>query len=161
MAAQRQDYILRQIELLRQFVARLARERRDGTLDEALSLAFHLQEKLFPLPVAEFLRLDADGQVAALSRNESPVHARANCATYAALLKETAALYSLAGRAELARGARQLALHVALTTALGTEPGRERQDLERLARELARDLDGTELPPPLQEMLERLDLPTG
>src|SRR5689334_10930334 len=64
MSGQRQDYILRQIDLLRQFVKRVVHKRPDPELDEALLLAMHLQEKLFPLPPAEFLRLDLAAQIA-------------------------------------------------------------------------------------------------
>ena len=58
MANQRSDYILQQIDLLRQFVKRVVGKRPDPELDEALLLAMHLQEKLFPVPPAQFLRLE-------------------------------------------------------------------------------------------------------
>lgn len=118
MASQRQDYILRQIDLLRQFVARLAGKRPDLELEEALLLSFHLQEKLFPLPPAEFLRLALPDQIAALRRSESPADARDKCLAYASLLAETAVLYDYKGRDELAAGARQMALYAALDLAL-------------------------------------------
>jgi hypothetical protein len=118
MAGQRQDYILRQIELLRQFVARLTSSGGNRELEEALLLSFHLQEKLFPLPPAEFLRLELADQVEALRMHETPAAGRDNCLTYARLLAETAALYDLKGRADLADGARQMALYAALCVAL-------------------------------------------
>jgi hypothetical protein len=118
MAGQRQDYILRQIELLRQFVARLTASGGKRELEEALLLAFHLQEKLFPLPPAEFLRLELSAQVEALRARESPAAGRENCLAYARLLAETAALYDLKGRNDLADGARQMALYAALCVAL-------------------------------------------
>jgi len=118
MASQRQDYILRQIDLLRQFVARLAGKRPDLELEEALLLSFHLQEKLFPLPPAQFLRLALPDQISALRRSESAADARDKCLAYAALLAETAALYDYKGRDDLAAGARQMALYAALSLAL-------------------------------------------
>ena len=118
MASQRQDYILRQIDLLRQFVARLAGQRPDLELEEALLLSFHLQEKLFPLPPAEFLRLALPDQIIALRRSESAAEARDKCLAYASLLAETAVLYDYKGRDDLAAGARQMALYAALELAL-------------------------------------------
>lgn len=118
MSGQRQDYILRQIELLRQFVARLTTSGGNRELEEALLLSFHLQEKLFPLPPAQFLRLELAAQVEALRAHESPAAGRDNCLTYARLLAETAALYDLKGRNDLADGARQMALYAALCVAL-------------------------------------------
>lgn len=118
MPGQRQDYILRQIELLRQFVARLTSSGGNRELEEALLLSFHLQEKLFPLPPAQFLQLELAAQVEALRAHETPAAGRANCLTYARLLAETAGLYDLNGRNDLAGGARQMALYAALCVAL-------------------------------------------
>ena len=117
MSIQRQDYILRQIALLRQFVARLAHKRPDHELDEALLLSFHLQERLLPLPPAEFRRLELPDQIDALRRNEPPDVAREKCLAYASLLAETAALYEYKEQEDLADGARQMALYAALCAA--------------------------------------------
>lgn len=153
MPGLRQDYILRQIELLRQFVARLCSDRDERSLDEALNLSLHLQARLFPLPVADFLQLDADAQHAALVANESPGTAREKCLAYAALLRETATLYDLRGRDDLARGARQLALHVALLTALAPPSGANDGELHRLTQDLTGELDPEDLPPPLGDLV--------
>jgi hypothetical protein len=118
MAGIRQDYILRQLDLLRQFIARLASRRSERELEEALLLSFHLQEKLFPLPPTEFLRLDLPDQIAALCRNETPKVAHEKCVAYATLLAETAALYDYKARGDLADGARQMALYAVLHAAL-------------------------------------------
>ncbi len=119
MSGLRQDYLLRQIELLRQFTARLAGRRPDRELEEALLLAFHLQERLLPLPPHEFLQLDLPGQLAALRRDETPREGNAKCRALAELLAETATLYGYKGHGELAGGARQLALYAALSAAVG------------------------------------------
>lgn len=153
MAGQRQDYILAQIELLRQFIARLARSRDRIGLEEALQLAFNLQEKLFPLPPAEFLQLEAAAQVAALQAGESPADGRAKCLTYAQLLQGTATLYDYRGRADLAAGARQLALHVGLSLALD---GAERNAAaDALVDHLIPLVDPDQLHPPVRELLDR------
>ncbi len=151
MAGQRQDYILREIELLRQFVARLARDRNPAGLDEALRLSFSLQEKLFPLPAAEFLVLPVDEQIAALRAGESSAGGQEKCLTYARLLRETASLYEYRGRADLAAGARQLALQVALSAAL-------EESAVAAAATLVRDLlplvDPGQLHPPVRGRLD-------
>lgn len=137
MAEQRRDYLLQQTELLRQFVARIVRDRDPARIDEALQLALSLQEKLFPVPAAEFLALDADEQVNRLLANETPAAGREKCETYAALLAEAAYLYELRGRTDLATGARQLALHVTLLAAASPPDEATRQLVLRLTNDLA------------------------
>ncbi len=150
MAGQRQDYILRQIELLRQFVARLTTGKGDRELEEALLLSFHLQEKLLPMPPGDFLRLELAEQIEALRRNESPAAAHEKILTYAGLLAETAALYELKHRDDLAAGARQMGLYAALC-ATAEQPGDPgaRALVERLSATLTPD----ELHAPVAELL--------
>jgi hypothetical protein len=151
MPGQRQDYILTQIELLRRFVARLANKREQAGLDEALQLAFHLQEKLFPVPPTEFLRLEVAEQISALCAGESKTAGHEKCLTYAELLKETAQLYQFRGRDDLAAGARQLALHVALAVALDNPATPEPS--HALVDELSRLVEPGTLHPPVMELL--------
>lgn len=153
MAEQRRDYLLQQIELLRQFAARLVRDRNPAGIDEALQLALSLQEKLFPLPAAEFLVLDADEQVNRLLANETPTAGREKCETYAALLRETAFLYELRGRDDLATGARQLALHIVLLTATEPPDAATRQ----LVLKLTNDLAGEPLHAPVAALLAEFE----
>lgn len=151
MSIQRQDYILRQIDLLRQFVARLTDRRTDREIEEALLLSFHLQEKLLPLPPGEFLQLDLGMQMEALRLNESPVAAREKILAYAMLLSETAGLYAVKGRLDLADGARQMALYAALNVALES-PGAPAAAGE-LIDALAARLDPADLHAPVAELL--------
>lgn len=151
MPGQRKDYILDQIELLRQFVARLAHDRNRVGLEEALQLSFNLQERLFPLPAPRFLGLPVAGQIAALQAGETPATGRDKCLTYARLLQHTASLYEFRGRADLATGARQLALHVALSLAVA--PDRD-QAAAALVTDLLPRLDPAELHPPVRELLD-------
>ena len=151
MSIQRQDYILRQIDLLRQFVARLTDRRTDREIEEALLLSFHLQEKLLPLPPGEFLQLDLAMQMEALRLNESPAAAREKILAYAMLLSETAGVYAVKGRIELAEGARQMALYAALNVALESPvPSPIADDL---IDTLATQLDPAELHAPVAELL--------
>lgn len=150
MSIQRQDYLIRQIALLRQFVARLVNRRSDRELEEALLLSFHLQEKLLPLPPAEFLALDLDAQITALRRNEPPATGREKCLAYAELLAETAELYDLKGRDDLAAGARQMALYASLVIA--TE-SRDDATARALIDRLTAQLDLSTLHAPVAELL--------
>jgi len=151
MPGLRQDYILTQIELLRRFVARLANKREEAGLEEALQLAFNLQEKLFPVPPAEFLRLDVGRQVESLMAGETKKDGEEKCLTYAQLLKETATLYHYRGRDDLAAGARQLALHVALSVAIAEPVSDEK--FKTLIDELDKVVDHENLHPPVRELL--------
>jgi hypothetical protein len=152
MAAVRQDYILRQIDLLRQFVARLAGARDGATLEQALQLALNLQEKLFAMPAVEFLRKPVDEQVANLMAGESKAAGHTRCLTYAELLQHTASLYSYRGREDLAAGALQLALQVTLHVALD-EPA-DPDAVRSLVTDLLAAVDPQELHAPTREMLD-------
>lgn len=153
MAEQRRDFLLQQIELLRQFAARLVRDRNPAGIDEALRLALSLQERLFPIPASEFLVLEADEQVSRLLANETPATGREKCETYAALLREAAFLYELRGRDDLAAGARQLALHVVLLAA--AEPPDE--TTRHLVLKLTNDLAGEPLHSPVAALLAEFE----
>lgn len=150
MPGARQDYVLRQIELLRQFVARLTAAGGDREIEEALLLSFHLQEKLFPRPPAEFLRLELAAQIDALRANESPAAGRDKCLAYAGLLAETASVYELKGRGDLADGARQMALYAALCVA--RDGGRDRAADDLIAA-LVPQLDPASLHVPVAGLL--------
>ena len=155
MASQREDYIIGQIQLLRQFVARLLRRREEAGMHEAIQLALYLQEKLFGRPAAEFLRLEVSEQIAALKLGESKEAGHAKCLAYATLLKETATLYQIRNQDDLASGARQLALHVALSVAVDQPAGDTSVNV--LLAELTAALGNTELHPPVRELQEKID----
>lgn len=152
MPGAREDYLLRQLDLLRQFVARLVRDHRPAEVEQALLQAFALQERLMPRPAPEFLRLDADGQFADLVRGQPPDAGAERCLTYAELLVHTATLYDLRGRDDLATGARQLALHLAALAAVVLGDGAARAT----ARQLRALVPDDALHPPVRELLARL-----
>src|ERR1035437_374403 len=104
MSSQRDDYILGQIQLLGEFVARLLRRRDQAGLQETIQLALHLQESLFTMPAVEFLRLEVSEQIALLKKGESKESGHNKCLAYATLLKETGTLYELSGKIDLATG---------------------------------------------------------
>jgi hypothetical protein len=155
MPGQRQDYILQQIELLRQFVARLIRTKESTGLNDMLQLSFSLQEKLFARPPAEFLQLEVNEQISALMAGESRPAGQEKCLTYARLLADTATLYQFRGRDDLAFGARQLALHVALLVIL--DEAEDSTAARTLVNELKDLLTGSNLHPPVRELLGRFE----
>ena len=155
MTGRRRDYILNEIELLGQYIARLTHKRDETGLHDAIHLAQHLQEKLFAMPAADFLRLEARRQVAALMAGESTDAGRRKCLTYATLLRDNATLYHLQGRDNLAKGARQLALHVVLCAVLDAEA--PDPAAEALVQELRADFRPEDLHPPVQELLARYE----
>lgn len=153
MPAQEDDYILRQIEILGRIIARLLGRRDPGEEEYALLQVFDLQEKLFGMPAVTFLQLSPSEQVAALARGQSEEIGRERCRSYATLLKDTADLYQLRNQSDLAFGARQLALYVALMAANGAsdDPAAE------LVRVLRAQLAGMSLSLPIEGLLREFD----
>ena len=151
MAGQRQDYLVREIGRLRVMITGLLNPpRTPAKIEEALLLTLDLQTKLFPIPAEQFLALDAAAQFERLGQNLSDEDAAEECATYAELLFHTATLYDFSDRHDLATGARQLSLHIALLThdAYGNE------DAHNLVTILATAIDRDELAAPVRELLE-------
>lgn len=105
MPVRREDYILRLIEELREFVARLINLRDANRLDEALMAAVAAQEKLFARPAAEFMGLALDDQLSLLRAGEAADTARQKCLAYASILEEAGRVYEARGRGDLAAGA--------------------------------------------------------
>lgn len=158
MAAQQQDYILRHIQTISRLIARLrlkgklVSEEDRADVNEALLLALHLQEKNFGIPAVEFLALSADEQFTTLVRGESKPAGHERCLTYATLLRDTAELYAYRNSSELAVGARQLALYVALRVALDQPASTEAT--HALVESLRLVLGDAELYPPTQDLLK-------
>ena len=161
MPSQRQDYILREIELIGRVAARLRRKRTgldekdEADLNEALLLAMHVLEKTFGMPATDFLRLSADEQIACLRKGTDQAGGNERCLTYASLLREMAELYTQRRREDLALGARQLGLYVAL--AVGLDQPTDATAARALVRELVTLLGDAELPAPTLELLEKFE----
>jgi hypothetical protein len=159
MPAQQQDYILRHIQTISRLIARLrmkgkilAEEDR-AEVNEALLLALHLQEKNFGRPATEFLKLSADEQFSCLLHGQTKAQGHERCCVYVALLRDTAELYACRGSDDLALGARQLALYIALRVAL--DQTISPAAAPALVHSLRLILGEAELYPPTQELLDR------
>lgn len=153
MAGQREDYLLREIGRLRVLVTALLNERRPDDVEHALELALSLQVKLFPVSPHEFLALDAVAQFEALRRGLADDEAAEKVQTYAELLFHAATLYDFKERHDLATGARQLSLHMALLAALELHDTAGDSTVELLRQ----GLEGEHLHAPVLELLEQYD----
>lgn len=151
----RQDYILRLISELRQFVAAVLGTGDPARAGEALHAILHAQQRLFHLPPEQFLGLSMDEQVDRLTRAESPAHAVEKVATYAATLNEAARVYEATNRDDMAAASRQLALGVLLTAAQRW-PEQRAQVADEITRLRATIADDS-LNPPVREMLRGWD----
>jgi hypothetical protein len=157
MAGQREDYLLREINKLRVLVAALLDRQPPAEIEHALELALALQVKLFPLPPQEFLALDAVGQFERLREGLTAEDAAEKVQTYAELLFHAATLYELKDRPDLATGARQLSLHLALLAALALDDRAGDGTIALLRQGLA----GEHLHAPVQALLEEFDRTRG
>lgn len=160
MPVQQQDYIVRHLQTIARLIARLKQkgkwlsERDSAEMNDALLLALQLQERNFGRPAAEFLTLTADQQFEAICRAETKAGGHDRCLTYVSLLRATAELYAIRDRSDLALGARQLALYLALRVVLDepVDGTKARASVD----ELLGILDGAELLPPTGALLAEL-----
>jgi hypothetical protein len=159
MASRREDYLLRLIEELREFVAQAVALRDTGRLNQALMTVVTAQEKLFARPAAEFAPLGIDEQLRLLLIDESADTGRGKCLAYASILHEAGNVYQARGREDLSASAFQLALYVTLSVALGDDAkaGELRQPIEALRARLKAD----SIQGPVREMLERFEGAAG
>jgi hypothetical protein len=155
MPGERQDYLLRLIEQLRQFVAQALALRQAGKLDEALLALVHAQEKLFVRPAAEFRHLPLVEQLPMLKFGESADMGREKCVAYAAILEQAGLVYQGKNQEAIAGSAFQLALHVLLLVA--SEPGAVTPELRHSITTLRERLPADELNAPTQELLARYE----
>lgn len=157
MPTQQQDYIVRHIQTIARLLARLRQKGNplgaedQAELNDALLQAAQLQEKNFGRPAAEFLALSADEQFHVLNRAETKAAGHERCLICVALLRSMAELYAYRGSSDLALGARQHALYLALRVALDAPA--DTAAVRALVDSLLHILDGAELHPPTQELL--------
>jgi hypothetical protein len=154
VAGQREDYLLRLIEELREFVARAVALRNTDQLGEALLTVVTAQERLFARPAVDFTSRAIDEQLRLLTIDESAETARGKCLAYASILREAGNVYRALGREDLAASAWQLALYVTLTVAVGNEG--KAGELRPAIGDLRARLTDDALQPPVRELLARL-----
>lgn len=114
MFRSRQDYLLRLIEELTQFLARAVFQRQAGREREALSAIVESCERLFGLEAAQLFQFTPDQHFVMLTDGEAPDNARAKVLIYAALTAEAGQNYAALGKTELARASLLSALRLTL-----------------------------------------------
>ncbi|HKB90735.1 MAG TPA: hypothetical protein VKC60_09500 [Opitutaceae bacterium] len=154
MPSQRDDYIHRLIDQLRQFVAQIVKFRASDRLDEALLAIVNAQEKLFARPAPEFISLTIPEQLALLTQHESEETGRTKCLAYASILKEAGLVYEAKGQGDFAQSAFQLALYVNLQVAKDAGETTEEQ-AGAIAFLMAR-VPSEELHAPVKDLLQEL-----
>ena len=155
MPGERQDYLLRLIEQLRQLVAGALALRQAGKLDEALLALVHAQEKLFVRPAVAFRHLPLAGQLPMLRLGESAETGREKCVAYAAILEQAGLVYQGKNQDAIAASAFQLALHVLLLVA--SEPGTVTSEVRHSIAALRERVSTEELNAPTRELLARYE----
>ncbi|MGH7995312.1 MAG: hypothetical protein ACREFX_03070 [Opitutaceae bacterium] len=154
MPLQQEDYFVRMIGELREFVTQAVGTRNPGKLDEALIAIVQAQEKLFGRPSSEFRFPDVNAQLAMLSQGETTAGARTKWLAYADILEQAGAVYQARGQRELAGSAFQLALYVHLILADRTSSGAgEKASIAALVERVPPE----ELHAPVLELLERFN----
>ena len=150
----RDDYILRYLDLIRQFLTQAIKLRDKGSPEQALQILLQGQEKLFARPAPEFIGLSLDEQLRLLTIGETAENSRAKRLAYAMLLREAGNIYRERDRSDLAESAFQLALHVLLTVTIET-PAESSPQIESI-RELVSQIPPEQLQAPVKEMLQLL-----
>jgi hypothetical protein len=149
--AGREDYILRHIALLRQFLAQMLKLRRAGQPEQAMMVLMQAQEKLFGRAPAEISVLSLAEQLQLLAADVSPEEARERQKGYALLLKEAGLCLTDRDRRDLAESAFKTALHIVLTLVVREETA----DVESmdLARDLLARIPPEQMDAPMKELL--------
>ena len=153
MANEEQDYLLKMLQELRQFVSQVAKTGDTSGANEALLAVVHAREKLFGKPTSEFGRLPVAEQLAWLAAGESPAAARSKCLTYAAMLKSAGLIYQVQNDDQLATSAYQLSLYIVLILAVQTQASYD--ELRSEIHDLKSKIPDEALNPPVQELLLR------
>ena len=153
---QRQDYVERMLEELRQSLAEVERYLEAGSPDAALLILLQAQERLFVRPAQDFMTRPVAEQVHLLALGEPADHARDKCLTYATLLTEAGRTYRAKRQPELAQGAYGLALHVSLLAARQFPPA-ESTDLRAQIAALCELVPAEERAPELRELLRQVE----
>jgi hypothetical protein len=108
------DYILRLIDQVGQFLAKVVLQRKQNSPHEALQNVMAGCERLFAIDAVELFRFTPEQHVAMLADGESPDIARDKILIYAALNAEAGRCFALLGRAEQSRNSTLLALRLTL-----------------------------------------------
>ncbi len=138
MQSQPEDYVLKLIKQLRQFLAEIAALRTVGRFSEAELSLIQSQQRLFGLPWSEIGRRTPHEQFLLLTRGELPSHAREKCLLQVQHMLEYGRLYWSRDERALAVGAWRFA-SILLELAGQSFPETQDHVMDRCENEL-RDL---------------------
>jgi hypothetical protein len=155
MPPQKQDYILRMIEELGQFLAEATKLRDRGHYDAALLTVLQAQERLFARPAQEFIARPVEDQVTLLVIGDTVPNGREKCLAYARLLTEAGVTYQAREQIALALGAYRFALQV-LLLAQERLPGLDASRLKERFGALLDQLPEDDLKNEVQALLDQL-----
>jgi len=110
----RRDYLLRIIDEVSAFLARVIFQRNKGNLQDALQTVVQGCERLFSMEAERLFQFTPDQHFAMLTLDEPPELARDKVLLYAALNAEAGKIYAALGNRPMARGSYLNALRFAL-----------------------------------------------
>lgn len=113
-----EDYIERNIAMLRRMLAQIIKLRSAGQSEQAMMLLMQAQERLFGRSPSEVSALPLDSQLALLASGLSREQAQEKFVGYALLLREAGVSLWFRDRKDLAAGAFKTALYVLLHASL-------------------------------------------
>lgn len=146
-----EDYLIRHIQMIGQFIAQMRQARREGREDQAIRIGLQAVERLFGGRMDELTSLPLDQQCVRLAAGFSAGEARSRQFAYALLLKELGISYRDCGRPEVATASGKAALWICLQLLVTPAPGDD--GMLDLARELLAGLPPEAVDAPLQELL--------
>ena len=114
MLTSRRDYLLRIIDEVSAFLARVIFQRNKGSLQDALQSVVQGCERLFSMDAERLFRFTPDQHFVMLTLDEPPDIARDKVLLYAALNAEAGKIYGALGNQPMARGSFLNALRFAL-----------------------------------------------
>ena len=147
----REDYIIRHIQMVGQFIAQMLMARKAGREDQAIQIGMQTMEQLFGLRMDAISALSLDAQLEHLAKGLPAKEARDRQFAYALLLKEVGQSYLERSRPEVAVASCKAALHIALSLILQDETVDE--DMVKFARELLAQIPPEAVDAPLHEAL--------
>ena len=151
----RQDYIMRLISELGQFVRAAVTSGEPGKEAEALQAVVYAQKQLFQESPEIALARSLDEQIDLLSQGETPVGAGKRVSDYAEILEQAALIYGHVGKESLAMSSRLLGLS-ALLTAVVRWP-EQRESLAPKIDRFREIVTAKDMSPPSQELLEHYE----
>ena len=151
----RQDYIMRLISELGQFVRAAITSGEPGKEAEALQAVIHAQRQLFQESPEVALARSLDEQIDHLTRGETPADAAERVIVYSEILEQEARIYDHVGKESLALSSRVLGLS-ALLTAVVRWP-EQRANLAPKIDRFREQVTAEKLSPPSQELLEHYE----